>query len=113
MKNPVNVLILAAGLGTRMKSSQAKVLHKIGSRPMIARPLRAAAELEPENIFVVVGHQAGKVEEAARASLNPADAEKLRFVTQSEQRGTGHAVKCASDALKNLSGHLVIFYGDT
>ena len=113
MKSPINVLILAAGLGTRMKSSQAKVLHKIGSRPMISLALRAAVELEPENIFVVVGHQAGKVEEAARGSLSPADAEKLRFVLQSEQRGTGHAVICASDVLKNASGRLVVFYGDT
>lgn len=113
MKIPVNVLILAAGLGTRMKSSQAKVLHKIGGRPMIAHVLRAAAGLNPENIFVVVGHQAGKVEEAARASLTPADADKLRFVTQAEQRGTGHAVKCAADALKNTRGLLVVFYGDT
>ena len=113
MKSPINVLILAAGLGTRMKSSHAKVLHKIGSRPLIARALRAAAGLEPENIFVVVGHQAGKVEEAARASLGPAEAEKLRFVMQSEQRGTGHAVKCAGDVLKNASGRLVVFYGDT
>lgn len=113
MKVPVNVLILAAGLGTRMKSSQAKVLHKIGSRPLIAHVLRAAARLNPENIFVVVGHQAGKVEEAARASLTPADADKLRFVMQAEQRGTGHAVKCASDALKSARGLLVVFYGDT
>jgi bifunctional UDP-N-acetylglucosamine pyrophosphorylase/glucosamine-1-phosphate N-acetyltransferase len=96
-----------------MKSSQAKVLHKIGSRPLIARAARAAAGLEPENIFVVVGHQAGKVEEAARASLGPEDAEKLRFVMQSEQRGTGHAVKCAGDVLKNASGRLVVIYGDT
>src|SRR5262245_31754166 len=113
MKSPVNVLILAAGLGTRMKSSQAKVLHKIGSRPLIAHVLRTAAKLNPENIFVVVGHQAGKVEEAASAALSPADADKLRFVMQSEQRGTGHAVKCASDALKNARGALVVFYGDT
>ena len=113
MKSPVNVLILAAGLGTRMKSSQAKVLHKIGSRPLIAHVLRAAAKLDPENILVVVGHQAGKVEEAARAALPPPSAEKLRFVMQSEQRGTGHAVKCASDALKNARGTLVVFYGDT
>jgi bifunctional UDP-N-acetylglucosamine pyrophosphorylase / glucosamine-1-phosphate N-acetyltransferase len=112
VNSPINVLILAAGLGTRMKSNQAKVLHKIGSRPMIARALRAAAALAPENIFVVVGHQAGKVEEAARASL-AAEAEKLRFVVQSEQRGTGHAVKSAGDALKNASGRLVVFYGDT
>ncbi|HKQ72300.1 MAG TPA: bifunctional UDP-N-acetylglucosamine diphosphorylase/glucosamine-1-phosphate N-acetyltransferase GlmU [Blastocatellia bacterium] len=113
MKSSVNVLILAAGLGTRMKSSQAKVLHKIGSRPLIARVLRTAAKLDPENIFVVVGHQADKVEEAARAALSPSDGEKLRFVMQSEQRGTGHAVKCASDALKSARGTLVVYYGDT
>jgi bifunctional UDP-N-acetylglucosamine pyrophosphorylase/glucosamine-1-phosphate N-acetyltransferase len=113
VNSPINVLILAAGLGTRMKSNQAKVLHKLGSHPMIAQTLRAAAALAPENIFVVVGHQAGKVEEAARESLGASDAEKLRFVLQSEQRGTGHAVKCASDVLKNASGRLVLFYGDT
>src|SRR5262245_64562847 len=96
-----------------MKSSQAKVLHKIGSRPLIAHVLRVAVKLDPENIFVVVGHQAGKVEEAARAGLSASDAEKLRFVIQSEQRGTGHAVKCASEALKNARGTLVVYYGDT
>ncbi|MGH9935327.1 MAG: bifunctional UDP-N-acetylglucosamine diphosphorylase/glucosamine-1-phosphate N-acetyltransferase GlmU [Blastocatellia bacterium] len=113
MKSPVNVLILAAGLGTRMKSSQAKVLHKIGSRPLIAHALRTAAKLDPENIFVVVGHQAGKVEEAARASLDPAGTPSLQFSMPSEQRGTGHAVKCASGALENARGSLVVFYGDT
>ncbi|MGH9836644.1 MAG: bifunctional UDP-N-acetylglucosamine diphosphorylase/glucosamine-1-phosphate N-acetyltransferase GlmU [Blastocatellia bacterium] len=113
MKSPVNVLILAAGLGTRMKSEQAKVLHKIGSRPLIAHVLRTAAQLDPENIFVVVGHQADKVEEAARASLGAASVEKLRFVLQAEQKGTGHAVKCASEALKQARGLLLVFYGDT
>ncbi len=116
MNTPVNVLILAAGLGTRMKSNQAKVLHKIGSRPLIAHVARTAAKLNPENIFVVVGYQAGKVEEAARASFAPSFAHgepPLRFITQSEQRGTGHAVKCASDELKNARGLLVVFYGDT
>lgn len=113
MNTPINVLILAAGLGTRMKSNQAKVLHKIGSRPLIAHILRTAAELNPENIFVVVGHQAEKVEEAARRALPPDQAEKLRFVFQAEQRGTGHAVKCASEALKQARGLLVVFYGDT
>ncbi len=113
MNSPINVLILAAGLGTRMKSDQAKVLHKIGSRPLIAHVLRTAAQLDPENIFVVVGHQADKVEQAALASLDAATAEKLRFVLQAEQRGTGHAVKCASEAIKQASGLLVVFYGDT
>src|SRR5262245_17167911 len=103
-------MILAAGRGTRMKSSQAKALHKLGTRPLSAHVLRVAAKLNPENIFVVVGHQAGKVEEAARAALPPSDAENLHFVIQTEQHGTGHAVKCAGDALRNARGTLVVFY---
>ena len=83
VNTPVNVLILAAGLGTRMKSEQAKVLHKLGSRPLIAHVLRTAAALNPENIFVVVGHQANKVEAAARTAFSdPAMAERLHFVVQ-------------------------------
>jgi bifunctional UDP-N-acetylglucosamine pyrophosphorylase/glucosamine-1-phosphate N-acetyltransferase len=108
----VNILILAAGLGTRMKSDQAKVLHKLGSSPLIAHVVRTAAQLDPDHIFVVVGHQAEKVEEAARAALDPLAAEKLQFVLQSEQRGTGHAVLCSSDALKNTRGMLLVLYGD-
>ncbi len=113
MSTPVNVLILAAGLGTRMKSDQAKVLHQLGSSPLIAHVLRTAEQLNPENIFVVIGHQAEKVEAASRASLDLEAAEKLRFVLQAEQKGTGHAVKCAGQALKNSRGVLLVFYGDT
>jgi bifunctional UDP-N-acetylglucosamine pyrophosphorylase/glucosamine-1-phosphate N-acetyltransferase len=113
MNSPVNVLILAAGLGTRMKSSQAKVLHKLGSQPLISRVLKTADRLNPEKIFVVVGHQAEQVEATARQAVGPEAAEKLRFVMQAEQKGTGHAVKCASEALKNARGSLVVFYGDT
>ncbi len=113
MESPTNVLILAAGLGTRMKSDQAKVLHKLGSHPLIAHVLRTAAQLDPENIFVVVGYQAGAVEDAALASLDTAGAEKLRFVMQAEQRGTGHAVMCAAEAVKQARGLLLVFYGDT
>ncbi len=113
MNSPVNVLILAAGLGTRMKSNQAKVLHKLGSQPLISRVLRTAERLNPEKIFVVVGHQADQVEATARQSVGPEAAEKLHFVMQAEQKGTGHAVKCASEALKNARGSLVVFYGDT
>ncbi len=114
MKTPVNVLILAAGLGTRMKSDQAKVLHKLGSRPLIAHVLRTAAELNPEKIIVVVGHQADKVEAAARAAFaDPAMAERLQFVTQDKQLGTGHAVKSAIEVIKQTRGKLVVFYGDT
>ncbi len=114
MNTPVNVLILAAGLGTRMKSEQAKVLHKLGSRPLIGHVLRTAATLNPENIIVVVGHQADKVEAAARSAFaDPEMAERLQFVTQDKQLGTGHAVISATEVIKQTRGLLVVFYGDT
>ena len=112
MKQPVNVLILAAGLGTRMKSEQAKVLHKVGGQTMIGHLLQTAAKLHPEKIIVVVGHQADKVEAAARAALNPEMAERLSFVMQTEQKGTGHAVLTAKEAFANARGSLIVLYGD-
>ena len=112
MSNPTNVLILAAGLGTRMKSDQAKVLHKLGGQPLIAHVLRSAAQLNPEKIIVVIGYQADKVAAAARASLPPEMAERLVFVTQTEQHGTGHAVMCAREILQTAQGSLIVSYGD-
>ena len=61
----LNVLVMAAGLGTRMKSNRAKVLHELGGSPLIAHVVRAAKALEPQAILVVVGHQAEEVERAA------------------------------------------------
>ncbi|MFZ4628943.1 MAG: bifunctional UDP-N-acetylglucosamine diphosphorylase/glucosamine-1-phosphate N-acetyltransferase GlmU [Blastocatellia bacterium] len=110
---PINLLILAAGLGTRMKSGQAKVLHRLGSRPLIAHLLRTAARLDPARIFVVVGHQQEAVKAAARAALSPALAERLVFIYQAEQRGTGHAVRCAKEALREAEGDVIVLYGDT
>jgi bifunctional UDP-N-acetylglucosamine pyrophosphorylase / glucosamine-1-phosphate N-acetyltransferase len=112
VKTQINILTLAAGLGTRMKSDRAKVLHKLGSQTIIARQLRTLAHLNPDKIFVITGYQAEKVEEAARTAVTESTGEKLRFVLQSEQRGTGHAVKCAQEALKKTKGLLVVINGD-
>src|SRR5947207_15069302 len=79
---PLDILILAAGLGTRMKSGRAKVLHKPGARPLIAHDCRSAARLNPRRIYVVVGHQAEEVKTAVSSELgSPA-----HFVSQSNQR---------------------------
>ena len=113
MNEPINVLILAAGLGVRMKSDLAKVLHRLGGRPLIEYALRAATQLGPDNIYVVVGHQAEEVEAVSRAALaDTGYADRLSFVRQTEQRGTGHAVISARDALRDASGTLLILYGD-
>lgn len=104
----LNALILAAGLGTRMKSNRAKVLHELGGRPLVAYVCRAAQALEPKQIHVVVGHQAPAVEAAVRHELG----EGVGFVMQAEQRGTGDAVMAARDVLRSAAGVLLILSGD-
>ncbi len=105
---PLEVLILAAGLGTRMRSRRAKVLHELGGLPLIAHVCRAAQALEPQRIFVVVGHQAAEVEEAVRTQVG----DLARFVLQAQQRGTGDAVEAARDVLENSDSLLLILSGD-
>lgn len=99
---------MAAGLGTRMKSKRAKVLHELGGLPLIAHVLRAAKPLNPRGIFVIVGHQANEVEQA---SLNEVG-DLAHFVTQKEQRGTGDAVASARDALADSNSLVLILSGD-
>lgn len=93
-----------------MRSSRAKVLHELAGEPIIARTIRAFAALDPDPLILVVGHQAREVEAVARQALPHAD---LRFAVQPEQRGTGHAARCAIDALPaNFAGDVLIGYGD-
>jgi len=108
---PLDILILAAGLGTRMRSSTAKVLHKLGGRPLIAHVCRTASALVKGErpVYVVVGHQADEVEEAVRAELGEGGAV---FVTQTEQRGTGDAVFAAREALGDANSTLLVLSGD-
>lgn len=106
MDMPVTVVILAAGLGTRMKSRKAKVLHRAGGRTLIEHVAGTALSLvPPERVFVVVGHQADQVREAVRST-------GVGFVHQTEQKGTGHALLVGSPQLSGLDGLLVILYGD-
>jgi bifunctional UDP-N-acetylglucosamine pyrophosphorylase / glucosamine-1-phosphate N-acetyltransferase len=105
----LDVLILAAGLGTRMRSRTAKVLHKLGGRPLIAHVARAAAALTSRPIHVVIGHQAEQVEAAVREELGEHGAV---FITQAEQRGTGDAVMAARDALSGAGSTLLVLSGD-
>jgi bifunctional UDP-N-acetylglucosamine pyrophosphorylase / glucosamine-1-phosphate N-acetyltransferase len=106
MQTPVTVLILAAGLGTRMKSRKAKVLHRAGGKTLVEHVVDTALELAPpERVFLVVGHQA---EEVRRAVAHRG----IGFVEQKEQLGTGHALLAARSVLEPLGGCLLIFYGD-
>jgi bifunctional UDP-N-acetylglucosamine pyrophosphorylase / glucosamine-1-phosphate N-acetyltransferase len=106
MKPPVNVVILAAGLGTRMKSKRAKVLHRAGGLTLIEQVVRTALSITTaDRITVVVGHQA----EDVKAVLANAG---VRFVHQAVQKGTGHALLLCRESLAGQGGSVVILYGD-
>ena len=108
-KMSLDVLILAAGLGTRMKSRVAKVLHQLGGRPLVAHVSRAAAELNPRRVYVVVGYQAGDVQAAVEKEL---EGGQPVFVLQAEQRGTGDAVMTARSLLGDTGSTVLILSGD-
>ncbi len=102
-----NVVILAAGLGTRMRSKHAKVLHGAGGRALIEHVTAAARSItSAERMVIVTGHQAAEVEHVmARWGA--------RFARQTEQKGTGHALACARGTMADESGLLMVLYGDT
>jgi UDP-N-acetylglucosamine diphosphorylase/glucosamine-1-phosphate N-acetyltransferase len=100
------IVILAAGLGTRMKSDKAKVLHEIHGKPMINYVVATARQIAPEGVVVVVGHQADRVEAVVRAD------HVARFALQPEQLGTGHAVNCALETLPADATDVIILCGD-
>lgn len=99
---------MAAGLGTRMKSQRAKVLHELGGSPLIAHVVRAAQALDPKTILVVVGHQAEEVEQAVLAQAG----QLASFAIQAKQRGTGDAVESARRQLENSDSLVLVLSGD-
>src|ERR1700746_2536091 len=90
------VVILAAGLGTRMRSARPKVLHRVAGRPLVGHVLSEVAALRPDRVVVVVGPGMSDVEQAAR---DAAPKLKIGSVVQRDRRGTGHAVQQARRAL--------------
>ena len=106
MRTDLSIIILAAGMGTRMKSARPKVLHEAGGYPIVEHVLHSAAAIGPSSpVVVVTGHGADEVE----ACLSNYDA---RFARQTEQKGTGHALMVARDSVAQHDGLLVVLYGD-
>jgi molybdopterin-guanine dinucleotide biosynthesis protein A len=103
--NCKTAVILAAGAGTRMKSDKPKVLHEICGKPMVTHVTSQAAAAGSDNIIVIVGHGADKVQSAI-------DDGSLRFALQKEQLGTGHAVMQAKDLIPD-EGDVFVLCGDT
>jgi len=103
------VVIMAAGLGTRMRSSTVKVLHPVAGRPMIHYPVETALALGAERIVLVLGHQRDRVEAYVRGAFPDAP---IHVAVQAEQLGTAHAVMCARQALAGFDGQVFILSGD-
>ncbi len=102
-------VILAAGLGTRMKSKRPKVLHHVAGRPMLGHAAAAAAMAGASELAVVIGLEMEAAEQALAGQ-----AEKARFFIQSERLGTAHAVLAARQALEQAdASHVLVLYGDT
>ncbi len=100
------IAILAAGKGTRLKSKHPKVLHQVGGRALLEHVISTAAQLvSPQDIFVVIGHEAERVREAVQHT-------GVNFVLQLEQLGTGDALRRAQPQLRGYD-HVLVLYGDT
>ncbi len=103
----IAIAIMAAGKGTRLKSKHPKVLHEIGGKPILAHVIATAQKVVPaEDIFVIIGHEAERVREAVAGT-------GVNFVVQAEQRGTGHALMVAREALSgNRYDQVIVLSGD-
>ena len=100
----LNIIILAAGKGTRMRSALPKVLHAVGGKPILHHVIEAARQLKPTNIIVVYGFGGEQVQQQTPGA-------DLQWVLQAEQLGTGHAVQQALPCLPG-SGKTLILLGD-
>src|SRR5262249_13066552 len=102
----VNICVLAAGQSTRMKSQFSKMLHPLCGKPMIWHVHKTASELEPAVLGIVVGFQRDQV-------MNVFENQKVDFVVQEKQKGTGHAVQEFLNQFPDLKGTLLVLSGDT
>ncbi len=104
----VSLIILAAGMGSRMNSDLPKVLHKIGAAPLLHHAMAAGRSLDPSRIVVVTGYEADQVTRSAMAFD-----EACETVLQDPQLGTAHAVAQAAPLLARAEGDAIVLYGDT
>jgi bifunctional UDP-N-acetylglucosamine pyrophosphorylase/glucosamine-1-phosphate N-acetyltransferase len=96
---------MAAGKGTRLRTRRPKVLHEVGGKALLSHVIATASKLaESEDIYAIIGHEADRVREAVGST-------GVRFVEQREQRGTGHAIQSARDAVAKYD-HILVLPGD-
>lgn len=108
VSSQVSLIVLAAGMGTRMNSDAPKVLHCVAGSPMLHHALNAGRSLSPDRTVIVTGHGAEAVAKSARAFDDA-----VETVLQEPQLGTGHAVAQAAPLLRDAGGDAIVLYGDT
>jgi bifunctional UDP-N-acetylglucosamine pyrophosphorylase/glucosamine-1-phosphate N-acetyltransferase len=102
--NKIKAVILAAGKGTRMKSDLPKVVHTVNGKPMVEYAIKAAKGAGADEVCLVVGYKSDVVKASVKS--------EVKYAMQTEQLGTGHAVKCAKDFI-GVEGETLILFGDT
>ena len=113
----LKAIILAAGKGTRMKSEKPKVVHEVLGKPMVYYSIEAARAAGCDKVCVIVGYKAEEVEKSIKDTYAKLDKTEemqdvVSYALQTEQLGTGHAVRCAKDFLGD-EGQTMILFGDT
>ena len=102
----LSVAILAAGKGTRMRSSLPKVLHKISGKSLLQRVIDSCLELNPDQVFIITGHKSKEVQNSISNNKN------IHFIMQNPQSGTGHAIQVLCREVKKNVGKLLVLNGD-
>ncbi len=103
------ILIMAGGLGKRMCSNKPKVLHKVLDKPMLIHVIETSIKLEPLQIYVIVGKYLPEIKD----TINKYKLlDKVKFIKQNEPLGTGHAIQCSKNIIKNHNGKVLILSGD-
>ena len=103
------VAILAAGKGTRMKSTLPKVLHQVSGKSLLNRVINSCSKLNPDKIFVIVGHQSNQIK---KSLVDIEQKTNINLILQEPQNGTGHAIQVLSKELLDFKGRLLVLNGD-
>ena len=101
MNNNLNIIILAAGKGTRMKSSKPKVLHKIANQEMLLHVINLCSKIKPKNLFVVLGKDSDSIKKILPKNV--------KIIIQKEQLGTAHALLSGREIISKIKGKLISF----
>ena len=104
----LGVLILAGGMGKRMNSDIPKVLHKLNEKTLIQNVIDTANELNPDKIGIIVGKYKDQIEQSINKTIDEDILSKIEYIIQEEAKGTGHAVQCSMNFIKNYKNVLVL-----